>query len=228
MTKAKATGDDPGWTRHVAALTSLDPATRTRLDSHPRKTVPPDTVLFRPGDAVQGYVVVLSGRIAVHLTGPTGRDILLYEVTPGDSCLQSTLGLMGGDDYSAEARTETETTLVLLPRTEFLGLLDSSPAFRRMVFAAFADRMQSLMQLLEKVAFLRVEARLARALLDLSNKGEVTATQADLATQIGSVREVVSRRLSGWARAGTVAMHRGGVSILDPDRLQAIADEGDM
>lgn len=216
------------WTDRAAALADLSHADRAELDRLIPKTLPSGAVLFRPGDTVQGYAIVLSGRIDVCLTGPSGRDILLYAVVHGQSCLQSTLGLLGGDDYSAEARTVEPTELVLLPRAGFLGLLDRSAPFRKVIFAAFAERMQNMMHLLEKLAFLRVEARLAQVLLDRADPlGRVTATQAELATAIGSAREVVSRRLMALARTGAVTVERGVVTIRDAEQLVARTEVGD-
>jgi CRP/FNR family transcriptional regulator, anaerobic regulatory protein len=213
------------WTGAVAALSDLAPDSRRRLDALAPMDVPPGTVLFRPGDAVKGYVIVLEGRIGVHLIGPTGRDILLYDVVPGKSCIQSTLGLLGGEDYTAEAVADRPTRLVLLPRATFLDLLGADPAFRSLVFAAFAERMQSMMHLLEKVAFQRVEARLAAWLLSRAEDGVVAATQADIASAIGSAREVVSRRLDALARQGAIAQTRGRVEIRDEGTLRRIADD---
>ena len=213
------------WTGSVPALAGLAPASSARLESLAPTEVPAGAVLFRPGEAVKGYVIVLEGRIGVHLVGPTGRDILLYDVEPGKSCIQSTLGLLGGDDYTAEAVAERPTRLVLLPRATFLDLLGTDPSFRTLVFAAFAERMQSMMQLLERVAFQRVEARLSAWLLSRAEDGVVRATQQDIASGIGSAREVVSRRLDALARRGAISQTRGRVEILVPEILHRLADE---
>lgn len=186
--------------------------------------VPRGVALFHPGDSAEGFVVVLSGRIEVFLTGPTGREILLYSVEPGQSCVQTTLGLLGSEEYSGEAVTATPARIVMIPRALFLDLMDRSQPFRGFVFGAFARRMQDMMQLLEKVAFQRVEARLAAELLALSEGGEVRATHQDLATRIGSAREVISRRLDGFARRGWVATDRGCVRIADPAALRRLAE----
>jgi CRP/FNR family transcriptional regulator, anaerobic regulatory protein len=213
------------WTAAVPALSGLAPEAVRRLQALVPMDVPAGTVLFRPGDAVRGYVIVLDGRIGVHLIGPNGRDILLYDVVPGKTCIQSTLGLLGGDDYTAEAVAERPSRLVLLPRETFLDLLGSDAAFRTLVFAAFAERMQSMMHLLEKVAFRKVEARLAAWLLSRAESGTVRATQQDMASGIGSAREVVSRRLDSLARQGAIAHSRGRVTILDAGALRRLADE---
>ncbi|HGG65806.1 MAG TPA: Crp/Fnr family transcriptional regulator [Rhodobacteraceae bacterium] len=215
-----------GWVNEAPDLAGLDAETTTRLNTLTPMDVPKGAVLFSPGDSVKGYVVVLSGKVNVSLTGATGREILLYEVAPGQSCIQSTLGLLGGDDYTAEAVAESDSRLVLLPRALFMDLLDASQTFRALVFTAFAGRMQTMMQLLEKVAFQRVECRLAAHLLAHSDTdGTLTVTQQDLATAVGSAREVISRRLDAWSRRGWVKTGRSTLQIIDTDALQTLADE---
>src|SRR6056297_1633053 len=212
-----------GWIAEADGLPPLEEAAKALLDRLTPMEAPAGTVLFHPGDTVKGFVIMLSGRIDVCLTGPTGRDILLYAVEPGQSCIQSTLGLLGGDDYSGEAIVRRDARAVLVPRETFLALMDRSDAFRGFVFQAFATRMQSMMHLLERVAFIRVEARLAQTLLERAASGTVTATHAEIAVMIGSAREVVSRRLDALARRGLLRLERGAVILLDPDSLRQIA-----
>ncbi|MBN2630641.1 MAG: Crp/Fnr family transcriptional regulator [Rhodobacteraceae bacterium] len=208
------------WTE---TLPDLSPAAARRLGALTPIRLNRGTVLFRPGDAVTGFPLVLSGRVEVFLTGPSGREILLYAVEPGQSCVQTTLGLMGGEPYSAEAITANDAELVLIPRPLFLALMDSDAAFRAHCMQTFARRMQDVTRLLERVAFGRIESRLALALLDLAEGSLVTATQAELAARIGSAREVVTRRLDAFARAGWVATDRGTVRLLDPQALRHVA-----
>jgi len=211
------------WSSDAAGLEGLDPAARDRLGRLVPAEIARGSVLFRPGDSARGFVIVLDGRIDVYLTGTTGREILLYAVEPGGSCVQTTLGLLGGDDYSAEALTATDCRIVLVPRDMFLALMDQSAAFRGFVFTAFAERMQGMMHVLERVAFIRVEARLAEALLTLAEAGAVRATHQELAARIGSAREVVSRRLEVFAREGWVETERGAVTLRDPQALRRLA-----
>ena len=213
------------WTEQAPALADLEDHATKALNTLAPKDVPEGAVLFSPGESVKGYVIVLSGRVNVCLTGASGREMQLYAVEPGQSCIQSTLGLMGDEAYSAEAVVAEPTRLVLLPKALFLDLLDQSVAFRHLVFSAFADRMQIVMQLLEKVAFQRIESRLAAALLStVDAKGDVLATHQELASRLGTAREVVSRRLEVWARFGWVQTTRGKVNLIDINALQAIAE----
>jgi CRP/FNR family transcriptional regulator len=202
------------------------PDTRADLARLPVRAFPRGAVLFRPGEAAQAFPVVLSGRVEVHLTGPSGREILLYAVEPGESCVQTTLGLLGDELYGGEAVVALPSRLVLVPRPLFLRLIDQDPAFRLFVLRAFGQRMAEVTRLLERVAFGRVETRLAQALLALAQGDRVEATQAELAARIGSAREVVSRRLEAWARAGLVETDRGAVRLVDAEALrQRAADD---
>ena len=164
--------------------------------------------------------MVLAGRVEVYLTGPSGREILLYAVEAGQSCIQTTLGLLGDEPYSGTAATVSEAEVVTIPKPLFLRLMDRDAAFRGFVLRSFGQRMADLTRLLESVAFGRVEARLAGVLLDLAEGGVVRATQADIAARIGSAREVVSRKLDAFAKAGWVVLGRGEVQVVDAAALQ--------
>lgn len=211
------------WTR---TLGPLGPTSRTALAALPMAHLPQGAVLFTPGTAAQGFPIILSGRVDVTLTTAAGREILLYAVAPGQSCVQTTLGLMGGEPYSATATTVGAVQAILIPRALFLRLMEEDPAFRTFVLRVFGQRMTDLTRLLEQVAFGSVEARLAHALLSMAAGAEVRATQSALASRIGTAREVVSRRLEAWAAAGIVATGRGAVRLIDRAALQRIAEDG--
>lgn len=199
----------------VDALVGLSAASQGQLRALLGQSFAKGSVLFRPGDLAQGFVIVLSGRIEVHLTGPSGREILLYAVEPGQSCVQTTLGLMADERYSGEAIAATDAKVVLIPRRLFETLIHDEPAFRSFVMQALGRRMQDVTRLLERVAFASIESRLAAALLELAEDGRVAATQAELAARIGSAREVVTRRLDAFQRAGWVETDRGTVRLID-------------
>jgi CRP/FNR family transcriptional regulator, anaerobic regulatory protein len=212
------------WIDKSALSDVLNARERQILDGVFAGSMARTTVLFQPGDAVKGFAIVISGRVGVYLTGQNGRDILLYDIVPGQTCVQSTLGILGDEAYSAEAICEEDCELALIPRDLFQKLLGLSPEFRKFVFGAFAERMQSMMYLLEQVAFVRVENRLAATLLQRAEGDLVRATHQELATQIGSAREVVSRRLEVLAKRGLLRLDRGVVTILDRRSLQEFAD----
>lgn len=129
------------WCDDTPALSGLALPSRASLAVLPPQTLPKGTTLFRPGDIATGFVVVLSGRIEVHLTGPSGREILLYAVEPGQSCVQTTLGLMADETYSGEALAATDASAVIIPRALFSRLINDDPAFRSFVLMALGRRM---------------------------------------------------------------------------------------
>ncbi|MCY1668218.1 Crp/Fnr family transcriptional regulator [Rhizobium sp. SL86] len=212
------------WLRDAGFLAALEPEWRRELEGLKPVHVPARTTLFRPGDAAQSFVILLSGRIGVYLTGRNGRELLLYAVSPGETCVQTTLGVLGGAPYTGEAIAETDLVAVMVPPTVFERLMAGSSSFRQFVFRAFAARLGDLMFVLEQVAFVKVEQRLAHVLLDRADaSGEVSATHQDLAVAIGTAREVVSRRLEAIASKGWIANERGSIRILDRAALTKMA-----
>lgn len=207
-------------------VAALDPSAAEQLSRLPRTTVGEGTVLFRPGDEAKGFVLVKSGRVAVYLTGRSGREILLYTVEAGETCIQSTLGILGGQHYTGEAIAETPVTMAVVPRGLFMSLMEGSQAFRRFVFRAFAERMGDVTRVLEQVAFVRIEERLAGLLLERADAGGAAhLTHQQIASAIGSAREVVSRRLEALAAKGLVDLDRGQIRITDRARLAALVAE---
>ncbi|MDK9726087.1 MAG: Crp/Fnr family transcriptional regulator [Sterolibacteriaceae bacterium MAG5] len=177
-------------------------------------------VLFDERQPCQGFPFILRGGIRVLKPAANGRELPLYRVLPGESCIITSSCLLGHADYNARGVTESETELVLLPRALFDGLLDQ-PAFRNFVFHLFSERMAELMQLVEEVAFRKLDQRLAGLLLGRGKR--VHATHQQLADELGSVREMVSRLLKGFAEQGLVRLSREQVEIVDPAGLRRLA-----
>lgn len=213
------------WLDQSPLLTGLDDDARERLAASHPMTIQNGTVLFRPGDEPSAFTFVIEGRVGVYLTGPNGRELLLYAVTPGETCIQTTLGLLGNEAYLGEAIAETELVVTSIPRATFHGLLAQSEAFRGVVFQSLARRMTHVVEVLERVAFVTIEARLAAALLARCDPaGEIVATHQDLAKAIGTAREVVSRRLEALARKSLVRLERGRIEIADRTALLSLSE----
>jgi CRP/FNR family transcriptional regulator len=204
----------------------LEPALRSRLAAAARPlAAPAGTVLFQPGDPCRGFVMLGRGTIRVDLVAEDGHALLLYRVAPGEACLLTTACLFGGDAYAAEGKAETPVEGLLLPRAAFDALIAESAAFRALVLAGFGQRFAALMARIEALSFRSVDSRLAAALLARGDT-HVAATQAELAVEVGTAREVITRRLAAFARDGLVALGRGTVTLLDRPALHARAEEG--
>lgn len=211
------------WSKSIASLCALDEGSTKRLGEFSSSIIPKGTILFRPGDTPKGFIFLLSGKVSVYLTGENGREILLYSITPGETCLQTTLGILGEEDYGGEAICESDVEAVLLPSSHFLELMDSSKHFREFIFKSFAQRLHGVTYLLEKVAFINVERRLAEALLERAgHNNQIAITHQELAIAIGSAREVVSRKLENFAKKGFVQLDRGTITLKNTTALRVI------
>lgn len=185
--------------------------------------VPAGAVLFRPGDACSLFLLPLEGTVRVQLVTPGGHEIVLYRVTPGETCVLTTSCLMTHEAYAAEGIAETPVRGLGLTPGIVDRLMSESAEFRRFVFAAFGRRLTDLMLLLNEVAFGRIDARLAGWLLERAAAGSVDATHQAIATELGTAREVVSRQLKEFERQGLVTLARGRVELRDPPGLRRVA-----
>lgn len=184
--------------------------------------LPAGTQVFAEHQPCRGFPLLLEGSIKVVKQAASGRELLLYRVTPGGSCIISSSCLLGHTDYNACGIAETPITLLALPTANFSALMTAHTPFRDFVFHLFADRIAELMQLVEEVAFARLDQRLAKILL-ARQENSLSITHQQLADELGSVREIVSRLLKGFEAQGLVTLGREQLSITDRSGLQKLA-----
>jgi CRP/FNR family transcriptional regulator, anaerobic regulatory protein len=183
--------------------------------------IPAGTPMFGEGSPCRQFPLVLEGSIRVSKFSE-GRELHLYRVAAGESCVLTSGCLVGARDYPATGIVDQDARLVVLPRAVFDELMAMHPPFRQYVFALFADRLAELMALVEAVAFHRLDRRLAATLL---GHGRIVAmTHQQLADELGSVREIVTRLLRGFADQGRVRLSRGAIEVLDAAALRRVAE----
>jgi CRP/FNR family transcriptional regulator len=181
---------------------------------------PRGSVLFDAKQPCRGFPLLLEGSVRVAKTAPTGREILLYRVEPGQGCILSGGCLLGDSDYSATGIAEADIALLSVPPALFQELMLGFEPFRRFVFGMYGERLAEVMEVVEEVAFRRLDARLAQHLI---HRGPViVATHQKLADDLGSVREIVSRLLRGFESRGWVKLERERVTLLDPKSLSEL------
>jgi len=212
------------WLAQFPALSCLDPeALRSLREESRLASIPAGTVLFHGGDLCQNYMLVLDGQVRVQKVSENGREIVLYRVESGQSCILTTACLMDDIPYAAEGVAESEVKAVVLPGGLFHRLMGKSDAFRRFVFAAYSTRLADLLCLIEEVAFGRIDMRLAACLLERVSQGEIKSTHQELAVELGTAREVVSRQLKEFERRGWLELSRGRIAIVAPADLEKLA-----
>jgi len=186
--------------------------------------LPAGQTVFRRGDPCRNYLLVVRGLVRVQVLAANGREVTLYRVTDGESCVITTSCLISRETYPAEGVTETETTALVVPMALFDEALESSASFRRFVFANQGRRLGDLIQRIEDVVFGRIDVRLARLLRERSEGGArtVSLTHQQLAAELGTAREVVSRQLKQLEKKGLIATRRGSIEVLQPEGLAGV------
>lgn len=214
------------WVENFEGLSGLSPEIRTILETQSRIVrLPAGTEIFGPDKTPDNLLLLLSGTVRVQQTAESGREIVLYRVDAGQSCVLTTACLLAQEAYTAEGIAESDIEAVAIPRGVFDDLLSRSSDFRTFVFNAYAQRITDLFRVIDDVAFGRIDVRLAERLLSLCGEGnEVHSTHQNLATELGTAREVVSRQLNEFQRRNWVSQRRGAIGIVDRDALAALAN----
>lgn len=208
------------WIEHFPPLAALGQEHRDAVlaSAHPVR-LPAEMRVFDPGSPCSQFLLVVDGCVRVQMIADTGRELVLYRVRRGETCVLTTSCLFGGEVYPAEGIVETETHAVAIPLARFLALIAASEGFRRFVFAGFGQRLAALLATVQDTVFHNLDGRLARALIARAGGGPVALTHQALAAEIGTAREVVSRHLKQFEKAGLVRLARGRIEIADPHRL---------
>lgn len=179
--------------------------------------------VFHAGDLCKAFLILLKGDVRVQLISAGGREITLYRIGPGGSCILTTSCLLSRENYPAEAVAESGVSALAISTPSFQAALESSPWFRKFVFDGFSSRLTSVIQKIEDLAFTSIDTRLATVLLRLDSQGVEQVTHQDIAAELGTAREVVSRHLKRLEADGVVLLGRGRVTVKDRTRLQALA-----
>lgn len=216
------------WISRFGELAELEPSVRDALAKSGQEIrAPKGTFLFGPGQAPQGYLLLLEGDIRVSQVADNGREIVLYRVLPGESCALTTACLLSQETYQAEAHAETDIFAIAIPRATFNALIAQSPVFRTFVLTAFSRRITDLFKLVDEIAFQRMDVRLANKLLELAGPGpNIHATHQQIASELGTAREVVSRLINEFQRRGWVQGARGTVTLADRPALERLVRMG--
>ncbi len=215
------------WIDKFDGLRDLPPRIRKRLEDRGQiRKFQPGTLLFGPGKTPTHLLLLLDGTVKVQKMSDSGREIVLYRVNAGDSCVMTSACLLTFDGgINAEGIAETEIRAVAIPRTEFDDLISTSKDFRNFVFSAYSKRIADLFFIIDEIAFRRLDIRLAQKLLAMQDdNGSVRATHQALAAELGTAREVVTRQLQEFQRRDWVKLSRGTIEILMPDALAELAD----
>ncbi len=184
--------------------------------------LPMGTVIFDENQPCQGFPLLLAGSVRVIKSAPNGRELQLYRVGAGESCILTSSCLLGHSNYRARGVVEQDVEMVVLSPAAFRALMADSAPFRDFIFGLFAERLTDLMELVSAVAFQKLDQRLAALLVSRPNP--LRTTHQALADELGSAREMVSRLLKGFAEQGWLRLGREQIEIIDPTALRRFSE----
>lgn len=207
----------PVWVAHFPVLQAItDPAWLRCANKARLMNYSVGTVLFSAGQPCTHYPLVIDGTVNVQKSSKNGHEIILYHIQAGHSCELTTSCLLSNNCYHASAIAATEVHLVLIPKQAFLNALAGSEGFRRYIYSTIDSGMNELAELVETVAFGPMNQRLAQYLLNAAaNSNPINVTHHDLATELGTAREVISRLLKHFEHQRWVKLRRGQIEVLD-------------
>ena len=211
------------WLAAFPDLAELEGSAKELLLKYARIVeAPVGTIGYREGGPCGAYVMRLAGRSRVFKMSTSGREILLYRVNAGETCVITTTCLLGNSDYPASTIVEEAITDVIIPAAAFNQLMIDSKVFRTFVMTNYGALISDLIVLLDEVAFHNLDARLAKLLLE-AGSDSVKRTHQQIADELGTAREVVSRQVKRFEQKNWVALGRGQVEILDREALTKLA-----
>ncbi len=188
------------------------------------KRLAPGEFICLEGNQCTFLPFVLSGQARVYKASDAGREITLYRIAAGESCVLTASCILNHIAFPAFAVAETPVEGFLVPASVFRAWIDTHSAWRMFVFDMFAQRLSSIISVVEEVVFRRLDARLAAFLLDAGVE-RVAMTHEAIATELGSSREVVSRLLKEFEHEGLVELERGAIGIKARDGLLSRAQK---
>jgi len=183
--------------------------------------IPAGHDVFVEGDRVNGIALLLSGVVRVYKIGETGREITLYRFGTGQSCILSANAILSSSSFPAIATVEQDAEAIIVPSDVFRDWMKRYDTWRDFVFDLLSQRLATVMAIVDEVAFRRMDARLGSFLLNQARvQNPIRVTHQQIAAELGSSREVISRLLEDFAARGLIRSSRGETEVLDAEELE--------
>ena len=185
--------------------------------------IPKGRDVFLEGSQVDAIALLISGVVRVYKIGETGREITLYRFGNGQSCILTANAILSQKTFPAIATVEKEAEAVMIPADTFRDWVMRYDLWREFVFDLLSQRLSTVIAVVDEIAFRRMDARIASLLLArVQTQNPIRITHQEIASELGSSREVISRLLEDFSERGLIRSGRGEVEILDRQGLEAI------
>lgn len=211
------------WLDTIPLLENLDKSLKERLFRSTRVvSYKKEQVIFRPGEDCRYFILVVDGCVRIHKYSENGHELNLHRMKKGDFCEVSAVCFLADNHYCAEAIAEKNSRVALIDKSSFYEILQGSPQFRQEVFRVINSNLAQLISFVETIAFSPLELRLAARLVEAAADSiEINETHREIAADLGTSREVVSRMLKKFERKNWVSLRRGVIRVVDPAALDA-------
>jgi len=170
--------------------------------------------IYTEGDSCAAIAFIISGEIRVYKIGESGREITLYEIGPGETCILNASCILSQTSYPAHAVAVSDVSMLLVPSSDFKRFVMENEEMWAFVFTLLSQRLARVMELVEEVAFGRMDQRLMEYLLDKSKNRYLETTHQKIANDLGTSREVISRLLKDFERKQKVRLSRNSITLL--------------
>ena len=171
------------------------------------------TRLYFEGDSCSHIAFILQGEIRVFKTSESGREITLYEIGPGETCILNASCILSGLSYPANAITISDCELLMVPAQTLRSLIEKHEVMRNFVFTLLSSRLTEVMTLVEEVAFGKMDERLMEYIIEKSQDDHLETTHQTIADNLGTSREVVSRLLKDFENRGKLSLSRNLIKL---------------
>jgi len=186
--------------------------------------IPAGRDVFVQGDRIEAIPLLVSGTVRVYQISESGREVTLYRFHPGESCVLTANAILTRQTFPAVATVEQEAEAILIPAETFREWVQRHDVWRDFFFDLVSHRLASVMSLVDEVAFRRLDMRVAALLQERAREEHpIRITHQEIASELGSSREVISRILEDLADRGIVRPERGSISVEDPAALRRLA-----
>ena len=201
---------------HLFSLFTFEKELLDEIEHSEIVEINPGTVILKENEFIKVVPLVLEGSIKLRKLDPNGREIIFYHIEPGESCILSITSCLNDKESQAEAVIEKKTRLVVIEAEKIRSWMDKFPSWRKFVVKLYYNRLAELMTLVDHVLFKSVDSRLIKHMKDHAINGEVETTHQQLAGELGTAREVISRLLKQMERDQLISLERGKIKILNP------------
>lgn len=192
-----------------------DPLIEQILTASSYQLFQPGTRFYHEGDQCPGIPFFIDGEVRVYKTSSSGREITLYEILPGETCILNAACILGSQQYPADAVALKSGNMLYMPEKVFHELMADHPEMRTFIFSLFSRRFHEIIELIEEVTFGKLDERLEDYLIEKAENNQLETTHQSIANDLGTSREVVSRLLKDFERKGDISLSRNRIQLLD-------------